>query len=75
MQMEIFRVLELPAQPQPRAFYYVKAINPNRAEAYMTDAAGVLYPITNTAEVIRIIGETEAYDPGDVTLMFDNALI
>jgi hypothetical protein len=74
--IQVFRVINLPAVPKPRSFYYVKKENPRRAEAYMTDATGQLYPITNTEALLEIIGDLTMadYDPGDLTVSLDNAL-
>lgn len=69
------KVLQLPATPEPNVFYYVK--NNGYADAYVTDKDGAVYPVTNVQMITQLIGliSTEQDDPGDVTLMFDNALI
>ncbi len=70
------RVLALPLVAAPNTIYYVK--NGTKAEAYISNANGEVFPITNTAAIVELLGNVatvENYDPGDVTLMFDNALI
>ena len=75
MQVRILRVLTLPVNPLPDTFYYVK--NGNRADVYLTNNQGEVFPVSNTEVIVQLIGElaVEGGDPGDISVYFDNALI
>ena len=54
-QVNAFRVLVMPANPQPNSLYFLK--NGNKAEAYITNAQGQLFPIINVASVNEAVAQ------------------
>ncbi len=75
MNIKFFRVLELPQELLPAAFYYVK--NGDVAEGYLTDANAIPYLMGNSELITRIVNTfaVENIDPGDLTVYIANALI
>lgn len=60
MQLQFHKVVTLPAVLESDAFYFVEDIPNARAEAYLTDDAGVARAIGNTAMIQSIINSSLA---------------
>jgi hypothetical protein len=62
-----YKVTRLPEVLEPDAFYWVLCEG-GSVQAYLTDKDGVARPVAKD-------DFDEAYDPGDLTLLFENGLV
>lgn len=59
-QIDAIRALALPAIPLPNTLYFIK--NGNKAELYITNLTGQVFPVTNTQAIRDLAAATVKFD-------------